>query len=235
MAQFIRPPSTSRVYQDDEGKVIDYGRRWQPGDKPAESYSRTSNLDRYEPVQVVARALIDYLNRAYDVVLESGPSCIDIFLRPELGFNPSPVHFLDAVTITPSKLTCAPLTFGFTSLPGLYLRAGVLHDFRFPDCGCDACDEGIDYLLDELEQAVFAVTQGNLQESIKGRRRGSIGYAMNFAGGSESGSTRWKPLRWNSRRALWGLGQSPERIKAAKDRLAKAPNGWTPWPLRPNA
>jgi hypothetical protein len=227
MAQFVRPPLISRVYQDDDGKVIDYGRRWGRDGPPYDAYSRTSHLDRYEPVQVVANALIEYLDRTYDVVLESGPACVDVFLRPELGLIPGPVQYLEAMTISSRDLNCAPLTFGFTSLPGLCVRAGVLHDFRFPDCGCDACDEGIEDVLDRLEWAVFAVSHGDFQESIKGRRRGTINYAMNSAVGGESGSRIWK-----SRRALRHTGESPERLKAAADRLANAPNGWTAWPLR---
>jgi hypothetical protein len=229
MSQYARPPTRARGYQDDDGNVINYGRRWGPDGPPNDAYGKTSNLDRYDSVQVVARTVIEYLDRAYDVVLESGPSCIDVFLRSELGLIPGPVVVLEAVTIGPKDLSSAPLTFGFTSLPGLYLRAGVLHKFAFPHCGCDACDEGIDYLLDELEKSVFAVTQGHFKESIKGRRRGTIKYEMNSAGRGESGSQIWK-----SRRALRYTGESPERIKAAKDRLLKAPNGWTAWPLRSN-
>ncbi|UYK39868.1 DUF6226 family protein [Microbacterium terricola] len=25
----------------------------------------------------------------------------------------------------------------------MHLRAGVLHDFHFPTCGCDACDDDV--------------------------------------------------------------------------------------------
>jgi hypothetical protein len=232
MTKFVRPLVTSRVYQDGDGKVIGYGRRWGRDGPPYDAYSRTSHLDRYEPVQVVARALIDYLDRTYDVVVERGPSCTNIFARPELGFIPSPIVVVDAVAVSPRELSCAPLAFGFTSFPGLYLRAGVLHDFHFPGCGCDACDEGIDDVLDRLERTVFAVTGGNYRESIKGRRRGTIGYAMDFAVGGEWSSRSWKPRRWNARRGLQSIGESPERIKAAADRLANAPNGWTAWPLR---
>jgi hypothetical protein len=223
MSQYVRPPITSRSYVDDEGAVIDYGQRWGRDGPPHDAYTRTSNLDRYEPLQMVARALIDYLDRTYDVVLESGPSCMEVFLRPEFGLVPGPVDpadLIDAARISPQDLSCAPLTFGFTSYPGLWMCAGVLYDFAFPHCGCDACDEGIDYLLDEMEQAVFAVTQGNLQESIS-RRGTRATYELKRADGAASGRTRLDR-------------RSKHRIKAAKDRLAKAPNGWTAWPLRSN-
>ena len=76
MAQFVRPAFTAREYRDDDGKLIEYGNRWGLNSAPAESYSRTSNLDRYEPLQVVARALIDYLASTYDVTLDKSESGI---------------------------------------------------------------------------------------------------------------------------------------------------------------
>ena len=74
MAQFVRPEFAAREYQDDDGSVINYGNRWGQNAAPAESYSRTSNLDRYEPLQVVARALIEYLASTYDVTLDKSES-----------------------------------------------------------------------------------------------------------------------------------------------------------------
>jgi hypothetical protein len=225
MTQFVRPPVTSRVYRDDGGRVIHYGRRWGRDGPPHDAYSRTSHLDRYEPVHVVAQALIDYLARTYDAVVENGPSCIEVFLRPELELVPSPIAFLEAVTLSPQVLSCAPLTFGFTSFPGLSLRAGVLYDFHFPHCGCDACDVSIDYHLDKLEQSVFAVTRGNFTEWIS-RRSTTVNYELKSADGAGSGRTRLHGLSKHRIKA------EKHRIKAAKDRLAKAPNGWTPWPLK---
>ncbi|WP_404810209.1 DUF6226 family protein [Microbacterium terricola] len=35
------------------------------------------------------------------------------------------------------------MTFVLTEFPGVHLRAGVLHDFHFPTCGCDACDDDV--------------------------------------------------------------------------------------------
>ena len=82
MAQFVRPAFTAREYRDDDGSVINYGNRWGQNAPPAESYSRTSNLDRYEPLHVVARALIEYLASTYDVTLDKSASPIADFVHP---------------------------------------------------------------------------------------------------------------------------------------------------------
>ncbi len=213
MAQFIRPPVAVREYQDDDGTVIAYGNRWGWNSPPEKSYSVTSNLDRYEPLHEVARALIDYLESTYEVTLENDALCIADFLRPQ--------GVLEAVRVSPRDPTCATLTFGFSSYPGVFLHAGVLHDFAFPACGCDACDEGINEILDRLEQTVFAVVGGNYRESVTGRRRRWVTYELNRTDGSEG---------W--RIGLGGI--SKDQIKSASRHLATVPGWWAAWPLRPS-
>ena len=44
------------------------------------------------------------------------------------------------------------------------IAAGPFHQFAFPACGCDACDEGADAQLDQLEETVFAVVNGDYRE-----------------------------------------------------------------------
>jgi hypothetical protein len=50
------------------------------------------------------------------------------------------------------------LTFAFTDHPGIRVYAGLLHDFPFPVCGCDACEwfweAEVDAPLEELVDAV---------------------------------------------------------------------------------
>ncbi len=213
MAQFVRPPIAVRAYQDDDGTVINYGHRWERKSPPDESYSVTSNLDRYEPLHEVARALIDYLESTYEVTLENDASCIADFLRPQ--------GVLEAVRVSPRDPTCATLTFGFSSYPGVFLHVGVLHDFAFPTCGCDACDEGIDDLLDHLEATVFAVIGGNYRESVISRRRRLTTYELNRTDGSESWRGRLDAV-------------SKDQIKPASRLLAIVPDGWAAWPLRPS-
>ena len=45
----------------------------------------------------------------------------------------------------------AALTFVYTSFPSVLVQAGLLHDFSFPSCGCDACDETWESSADGLE------------------------------------------------------------------------------------
>ena len=40
--------------------------------------------------------------------------------------------------------------------PGIYMQAGLLNDFQFPACGCDACDSTWAAEASELEQLVQA-------------------------------------------------------------------------------
>jgi len=211
MAQFVRPPVAAREYQDDDGTVIAYGNRWGRNSPPEKSYSVTSNLDRYEPLHEVARALIDYLESTSEVTLENDASCIADFLRPQ--------GVLEAVRVSPSNPDCATLTFGFTSFPAVYLHAGVLHDFAFPTCGCDACDEGINEQLDQVESRVFAVTSGNYRESVITRGRIWATYELNRADRSESGRGRLDAV-------------SKDQIKSASRRLATLPGWWAAWLLR---
>jgi hypothetical protein len=210
MAPFVRPAFEAREYRDDDGRVIKYGNRWGRNSPPEESYSRTSNLDRYEPLQVVARALIDYLASTYDVTLDKSASPVADFLRP--------LEVLEAVRVSPLDPSCASLTFGFTSTSAVFLHAGVLRDFAYPSCRCDACDEGIGATLDRLEWTVFAVTDGNFRESVTGRRRRWAGYEINTREESESGSVRVGSL-------------SKDRIKSVSRSLAIVPDWWAAWPL----
>lgn len=211
MVDYVRPPFEAHEYRDDDGRVIKYGNRWGLNSPPTESYSRTSHLDRYEPLQVVARALIDYLASAYDVTLDKSESGIADFVHP--------LDVLEAVRVSPIDPNCASLTFGFTSTSAVFLHAGVLRDFAYPTCGCDACDEGIAVTLDRLEWTVFAVTDGNFRESVTGRRRPWAGYEIKTRVQSESGSVRLGSL-------------SKDRIKSASRRLATVPEWWAAWPLR---
>ena len=158
-----------------------------------------------------ARALIDYLASTYDVTLDKSASPVADFLRP--------LEVLEVVRVSPQDPTCATLTFGFSSYPGAFLHAGVLHDFAFPTCGCDACDEGIDDLLDHLEATVFAVIGGNYRESIVGWPRRWVTYELNKMDGSEGGRTRLDAV-------------SKDRIKSASRRLAAVPGWWAAWPSR---
>lgn len=121
--------------------------------------------------------------------------------------------------MTPSTLNAASLTFAFTPYPGLIVHAGALHDFAFPMCGCDACDESVSSVADRLESTVQAVVPGGFREHVRdGDGELWISYQLTTAEGSRSGS---------------GLVDTGARASAAfRDactRLDRTPGGRVAW------
>lgn len=64
----------------------------------------------------------------------------------------------------PGSSAAAPLTFVVTGYPGVMGHAGALHDFVFPVCGCDACDETAETTADRMERLVLTVAGGGYSE-----------------------------------------------------------------------
>ena len=100
---------------------------------------------------------------------------------------------LQAVKVTPRDPGAAALTFVLTGYPGVMVHAGVLHDFPFPVCGCDACDETAETAADRLEMLVLTVAAGGYSERYPvGRKRWSE-YALTAFDGSGSESGQGEP------------------------------------------
>ncbi|MHC5794968.1 DUF6226 family protein [Lacisediminihabitans sp. FW035] len=205
MAGYARGEVPHSEYRDDAGAVIPYGSRWSVDGPPDDSYSRVSNPQRFEPLQGIARRLITHLVREYALDAASDPSFVSDFSHPS-GVG-------ELVRLVPTDPSAARLTFGFTSLPGVLLAAGALHQFSFPPCGCDACDEDVTTQIDLLEETVFAVVEGDFREWVSGD---DVGFALRFDGGSSSGATPASDF-------------PPERLAAVPREGA----GWLPWPSRP--
>jgi hypothetical protein len=221
VSDYVRPAIPEQTYHDVEGNVIDYGNRWRdrPGRMPPDDlYEVTSNLERFAGFHVLADALIQHLRENYAVsVIE------DVTVAEDLLDNR--VDVARAVRVVPDRPDAAPLTFVYTALPGLILHAGLLHDFPFPTCGCDACDETVDALAGDLENTVLAVAAGRFSESVSPVMSGPFELEIAHELG-DRGTT------------FWGRGGSTvnsqsERAKNARQRLAHLPNGWQPWQRRP--
>lgn len=133
---------------------------WGPQGPPDEAYSRVTGAERYAVLGPAAAALVGQLNRRYDVTLAD--------LDPA-GALPGrqKVAVVQAVRLTPRE--GAPLTVAVTDFPGLVLHWGHWSDQRLPDCGCDACDELPDVLLEQLAEVVGDVVGGRTVETLTRR------------------------------------------------------------------
>ncbi len=211
MSSYARPAIEGPVVRNDDGRVIEYGRRWE-GSPPEDSYSVDAHPERFAPLHAVAEALVWHLRDTYDVEVtegvESGPE-----LRRPAG------EVARSVRLQLRDPAAAPLTIVFTAYPGVFVRAGMLQGFAFPMCGCDACDSTWEAEADQLEKTVLAVAEGRFRERIGGGAEPWVEYALEFPDGSSSGRVP--------------AGESPApRVEAARARLDGNGGGWQPWPLR---
>lgn len=156
MNEYVRPSIPERAYRDGSGAVIAYGDRWGIESPPDDSYSRTSNLDRFEPLHRIVDALIDHLVSTYEVTVT--PVEID-----DTDWNCSVVK---AVRLAPATADAASLLFRVTDYPSVEVDAGLVRRAGYPDCSCDACDDTWERLAEELEDLVLAVPAGLFNERI---------------------------------------------------------------------
>lgn len=218
--RYVRPPLPAAVFFDDAGQPIDYGNRWGTDSPPEDSYSVTRNTERYAGLHTVAHALIAYLERVYDVAVihEGVADAAATLLHPR-------DDVVELVRLQPRDPQAAPLRFVLSGYPGVIVEAGVLHDFAYPRCGCEACDEGIDYAATEIEDVALAVAAGGYAEQYPVGLRRDLRYGLvsiDAAGertGSQSGGGET-------------TGISAERLAHGEAVLAALPHGWQPWPLR---
>jgi Family of unknown function (DUF6226) len=210
---YVRPALPALTYYSAQGDPIPYGRRWSDEEPPKNSYSVDSHTERFAGLHVVARALIRYLSAVYDVDVDNDPAwTADLLGNVE--------DAAEAVRITPRSSGTAPLTFVFTEYPGVIVHAGVLHDFSFPACGCDACDETAESEADRLEMLVLAVAAGGYSERYPLGSRRWIEYGLTAVDGSAAEGGRSDPGPVND-----------ARLQDAETRLRDMDNGWRPWPL----
>jgi hypothetical protein len=212
--RYLRPHMPATTYFSRKGVPIPYGRQWGADGPDPDSYSVDSHPERFAGLHIVARALIDHLTAVYDVDVHEDP-----VHAGELLIEPKDV--LRAVRVTPRRSGTASLTFVLTTYPGVVVHAGVLHDFPFPVCGCDACDETAESAAERMELLVLAVAAGGYSERFPvGMRRWSE-YTVTAVDGSGSESGQGEP---------GPVGEA--RLHDAEIRLRDAAAGWSPWPLR---
>jgi len=212
--RYVRPDLPTTTYYSLDGEPIPYGRHWGADGPDPDSYSVDSHPERFAGLHVVVRALIDHLTAVHDVDVQEDPVHAGELLRER-------EDVLDAVKVTPRGSGSAALTFVLTGYPGVMVHAGALHDFPFPVCGCDACDETVETTADRLELLVLSVAAGGYSERYPvGRKRWSEYALTAFDGsGSEGGQGEPPPA-------------SAVRLHDAEIRLRDVAGGWSPWPLR---
>lgn len=210
MGTYSRPVIEAPVFRDADGAVINYGNRWR-GSPPEGTYSVDTHPERFAPLHVVADAVIAHLAESYDVEIDDSAETADDLLTPTF-------HEIErAVRIRPNGSRCAPLTLVFTAYPGISMHAGLLHDFHYPVCGCDACDSNWQAEADELEQQVFAVVGGRYREKIERGLRLWVEFAFTYPDGASSGKSRSQDF-------------PVQLLEDAEPILRSLPDGWGPWP-----
>jgi hypothetical protein len=211
MASYVRPAITSPVFRDAEGQVINYGSRW-AGSPPEDTYSVETNLERFAPIHAVAEALIAYLDDTYDIDVNEDIGAASDLLHPS--------HFAveRAVRLRPNDASCAPITLVFTAYPGVVMHAGLLNDFHYPVCGCDACDSTWEAEADELERQIHAIVTGGYRESADKREGDAwVGFSLTYPDGQSSGGSREPAM-------------SADHLADATATFKNLKNGWARWP-----
>lgn len=202
LRDYVRPPVDLGTYRDDHGRPIEYGSvYWGEVEPPTEVYSTCAHPERFQPVVEVGLALLDHLTRTYDV--DRATDEVDGRTR---------------VVLTPRSGAGTPLTIELPlpGLPGVEVTAGSRYRNAWPDCGCDACDDDVLDLLDDLETTVFAIAEGGMREWRSGPD-GDVPWCVHveFDAGGNPGFG-----------GGWSAGE-PEPVD-----VPTTPHRWEAWPLR---
>lgn len=128
---------------------------------PPDAYGRVTNPERYIVVHSAADALVKRLSQTYQVRLSEPNPDPDLVARARAS---------RAVRLDPDNSHAGPLVCTFTSFPGVILSLGGGYECAYPSCGCDACDEVPDRVVDDLTETVERYVQGGLSESVSGHR-----------------------------------------------------------------
>jgi len=220
---YVRPTIREPVLLDPDGRPVRYGGRW-PDGPPDAAYGVDSHPGRFAPLHDVADALVRHLAARHDVAVTDDLACADDLRHPVAGA-------VRAVRLVPRRETAAPLTVVWTGYPAVALHAGLLHDFPFPVCGCDACDDSVPELLDLLEATVLTIAEGGLSEWRSGP--GNAMPMMTDDAGNPGGAAvvPWQVhTRLDGRIESEGGGWSSNEPEPVE--LPEVPYRWERWPLK---
>jgi hypothetical protein len=121
-----------------------------------EAYERVTNPGRFGVLHDAARELVERLVREFAVDRHN-------VTEPDPRGRESTVL---GVRLTPHNPKAGPLTVVFTAFPGLEVRMGRWYEFLLPACGCDACDDDPQDLIEDLHARVTALTDGRFRERL---------------------------------------------------------------------
>lgn len=110
------------------------------------------------------------------VLTSTGLATVELLADPAAVWRDEVVERLEtAVRLRPFRTGAVPLLFGFRPLydaadANVVLGAGdpAVLLTRLPFCGCDACDDGSEMLLRELDEHIVAVVSGALVHVASG-------------------------------------------------------------------
>ena len=155
-----------------------------------DSYSRITKPERFLPLHDFTLKLVERLKSSYDVMYEEG-----------LASDAAPIHNITlarpSIRLTPKNENAAPLIFRFSTFPGVVIRFGLWEEKAFPNCGCDACAETVEENLEDIQENVKSVINGNFKESIHKNPRSrdtswiyTRRYSFRGSNGSSNGETK---------------------------------------------
>ncbi|MFI7385469.1 DUF6226 family protein [Streptomyces sp. NPDC049813] len=176
------------------------------GEVRDEEYTRCSRPEKYRILDARAQAWTH-------VLCGRGLAEAQTPADPAALWRPSADRTLDgAVRLRPVRAGAVPLVFGSAAVDGvprtvLVLGVGepasVLE--TLPDCGCDACDDGSERLVEAVDDLVSAVISGAFVHIDAGEGREIVA----------TGDT-WSASNWDDRR-------TPVEAELARARAGRSP------------
>lgn len=176
------------------------------GSPPVDTYEVTHNLERFRPLHLIADALVEYLVDVFDATAEQ--------IEPVAGDSRFFGGVERVVRVVPNGERRASLTFTYTGLPGISIATGRWHEFPFPVCGCDACDETWENIADEMESVVSSVVSGGYSESVDHSEELPLSFMLEGPQGT-----------WRAGRGGFDEGDQGNALADVVER-------WLAWPLR---
>lgn len=176
MRGYQRPDVVATELQDDDGNIINFGNRWRSIDgPPEEAYSSLRYSQRFAPLEAIGNAVIEYLVATYDVdLIERGVPKSSNGNDLMGSSTDREIYPLRDVTVVPRDPNCVSLWIVVTTLPGLYVGTNEHHEYVFPRCACEACDETWQVQADDFEQTVDALIHGRFIEQFEVHRSRSL-------------------------------------------------------------